>query len=221
MPEITIAAGSVSIQASAILRTVESCNPEPLAAMVPAMPEDNTWVVETGNPYTSAAAIVAAAVAYGNWIALGEPGFNANGSVADIFQNFANTTNTITNNSGRPFSFTSIGLADVYNQGTGGNILFTFNPAGGGAPSTTMVTLTSGILGLQSFTFNNENNLSSVVFTPTTTNGPFIQFDNVDVSPITTTPLPSTWTMLIVGFIALGFFAYRGTKKGSVALATV
>ena len=62
MPEITIAAASVSIQASAILRTVESCNPEPLAAMVPAMPEDNTWVVETGNPYASAAAIVAAAV---------------------------------------------------------------------------------------------------------------------------------------------------------------
>ena len=51
MPEITIAAGSVSIQTSAILRTVESCNPEPLAAMVAAMPEDNTWVVETGNPY--------------------------------------------------------------------------------------------------------------------------------------------------------------------------
>ena len=50
--------------------------------------------------------------------------------VADIFQNFANTTNTITNNSGRPFSFTSIGLADVYNQSTGGNIQFTFNGAG-------------------------------------------------------------------------------------------
>jgi hypothetical protein len=58
------------------------------------------------------------------------------------------------------------------------------------------------------------------VFTPTTTNGPFIQFDNVGVSPITTTPLPSTWTMLIVGFIGLGLFAHRGTKKNSVALAT-
>jgi hypothetical protein len=29
------------------------------------------------------------------------------------------------------------------------------------------------------------------------------------------TPLPSTWTMLIAGFIALGFFAYRGSKKNS------
>src|SRR6478735_3585602 len=58
VPEITIAAGKVSTQAKAILRTVESCNPEPFAAMVPAMPEDRTWVVETGSPYMSAAAIV-------------------------------------------------------------------------------------------------------------------------------------------------------------------
>ena len=30
---------------------------------------------------------------------------------------------------------------------------------------------------------------------------------------IATTPLPSTWTMLISGFVGLGFFAYRGTKR--------
>ncbi len=33
------------------------------------------------------------------------------------------------------------------------------------------------------------------------------------------TPLPSTWTMLIAGFVGVGFFAYRGTKKGSAASA--
>jgi len=33
------------------------------------------------------------------------------------------------------------------------------------------------------------------------------------------TPLPSTWTMLIAGFVGLGFFAYRGTKKNSATLA--
>jgi hypothetical protein len=36
---------------------------------------------------------------------------------------------------------------------------------------------------------------------------------------VAATPLPSTWTMLIAGFIALGFFAYRGTKQGSAAIA--
>jgi hypothetical protein len=34
-----------------------------------------------------------------------------------------------------------------------------------------------------------------------------------------TTPLPSTWTMLIAGFVGLGFVAYRGKKKGSAAIA--
>ena len=36
-------------------------------------------------------------------------------------------------------------------------------------------------------------------------------------SSITPTPLPSAWTMLITGFIGLGFFAYRGSKKTSTA----
>jgi hypothetical protein len=34
-----------------------------------------------------------------------------------------------------------------------------------------------------------------------------------------TTPLPSTWLMLLTGFVGLGFFAYRGTKKRTAALA--
>ncbi len=37
--------------------------------------------------------------------------------------------------------------------------------------------------------------------------------------PPPSTPLPSTWTMLIAGFVGLGFFASRGTKKSSAALA--
>jgi hypothetical protein len=36
---------------------------------------------------------------------------------------------------------------------------------------------------------------------------------------VSTTPLPSTWTMLIAGFAGLGFLAYRGTKKRTAALA--
>jgi hypothetical protein len=33
------------------------------------------------------------------------------------------------------------------------------------------------------------------------------------------TPLPSTWLMLLSGFVGLGFFAYRGTKKSAAAIA--
>jgi hypothetical protein len=32
-------------------------------------------------------------------------------------------------------------------------------------------------------------------------------------------PLPATWTMLIAGFIGLGYFAYRGSKKSAAAIA--
>ena len=45
-----MAAGSVSTQAISRLRIVAICRPEPLAAMVPATPDDSTWVVETGRP---------------------------------------------------------------------------------------------------------------------------------------------------------------------------
>jgi hypothetical protein len=34
-----------------------------------------------------------------------------------------------------------------------------------------------------------------------------------------TTPLPSTWLMLLSGFVGLGFFAYRGSKKNGAALS--
>jgi hypothetical protein len=43
-------------------------------------------------------------------------------------------------------------------------------------------------------------------------------FATVTLVSTTTTPLPPTWTMLLSGIVALGFFAYRETKK-SAALA--
>src|SRR5262249_54481375 len=55
-----IAAGSVSTQAISRLRMVAIWRPEPLAAMVPATPDDSTCVVETGRPNTSAAPVGAA-----------------------------------------------------------------------------------------------------------------------------------------------------------------
>jgi hypothetical protein len=52
MPAASMAAtGRVKIQARAMLRMVENWSPLPLAAMVPATPEERTWVVETGMWY--------------------------------------------------------------------------------------------------------------------------------------------------------------------------
>ena len=55
--------GRVSTQAMRILRTVAICSPELLAAMVPATPEESTWVVLTGRPKWSAIMIVPMATA--------------------------------------------------------------------------------------------------------------------------------------------------------------
>jgi hypothetical protein len=60
-----------------------------------------------------------------------------------------------------------------------------------------------------SFTVDN----SYAVATGASTNTLAVQFN------ATATPLPSTWTMLIAGFVGLGFLAFRGTKKGTVAIA--
>ncbi len=41
------------------------------------------------------------------------------------------------------------------------------------------------------------------------------------IGGISTTPLPSTWTMLLAGFLGLGFVAYRGSKNRAVAGSVV
>jgi hypothetical protein len=45
---------------------------------------------------------------------------------------------------------------------------------------------------------------------------PLVSFD---LGPVSATPLPPAWTMLIAGFIGLGFFAYRGSKKNAASFA--
>jgi hypothetical protein len=44
-------------------------------------------------------------------------------------------------------------------------------------------------------------------------------YDLSGTASITATPLPSTWLMLLGGLVGLGFFAYSGTQKHSLAAA--
>jgi hypothetical protein len=48
-----------------------------------------------------------------------------------------------------------------------------------------------------------------------------VNTNNTRPVSVDATPLPSTWTMLIVGFVGLGFFAYRGSRRGSAAIVSV
>ena len=75
---------------------------------------------------------------------------------------------------------------------------------------TATVDLTSGSTYFLSFDTTSGANSGGVVI--------------ADVSLSNTTglsaaPLPSTWTMLIAGFLGLGFMAFRGAKRSSAALA--
>jgi hypothetical protein len=135
--------------------------------------------------------------------------FNASNSNGDIVDNFSVAElNTITNDAGHAFGLSTIGLADIKNGGSGGIVDFSFTHANG-TVDTTSVTLLTGIAGLQTFSFN-ESNLTSVTFNSTTN----VQFDNVGVSTMTAAvPEPSTWAMMILGFVGLGFMAYRRKSK--------
>ncbi len=77
---------------------------------------------------------------------------------------------------------------------------------------------------LQSYAFNLTETLSAgeqVNFLAQTGTGgcSYCNLSTGLEATITTTPLPSTWIMILTGFFGLGFFAYRGTKHRSAELA--
>lgn len=145
---------------------------------------------------------------------------NANGDNPTIAQNSFNTFNTLTQDSGAPFSFQSIGLADIFNQGRGYSVDFIFNYFGGGS-STQTVTMEKDLLGLQYFTFD-ETNLESVVFQAV--NPPqllgSVQFDFLGVNgEMGAVPEPATWALMIVGFGAVGATMRRRRRTKTVSYA--
>jgi hypothetical protein len=135
---------------------------------------------------------------------------------------------------GSTFQYGGIGTAPpTFGAGT---YTLTFDLAGNqvgpnygdSAPKTTDISLGNWNTTL---TLNYNDPLTTHSYTFTTTGGSIIfsmepggnanignLLDNVTLSTVST-PLPSTWTMLIAGFVGLGFLAFRGTKKGVVAIA--
>jgi hypothetical protein len=112
------------------------------------------------------------------------------------------------------------------------DLSITVQGTGGSNFSYTVTVNTSG----PTFITLNWADLTSVLFTPSggtphgftpsggtphgfaAPGGEHFALDNVTIDAAST-PLPATWTMLIAGFIGLGFFAYHGTKNRSAAIA--
>ena len=53
----------------------------------------------------------------------------------------------------------------------------------------------------------------------TTSSPEFTMMESIGYDSVTATPLPSTWTMLIAGFVGFRFCAYRGSKKNAAVLS--
>jgi hypothetical protein len=129
----------------------------------------------------------------------------------------ANTFDT----DGQPVSGLTVGqaytLAWLYGGRTSGGPDF-LNVYFGGQ----FLTQDSGSVGYwtpNSFTVVATATTEDLVFSSVPTTGSPSYGNEITNVSLNATPLPSTWTMLIAGFIGLGFFAYRGTKKGSAAIA--
>ncbi|MDD5034097.1 MAG: PEP-CTERM sorting domain-containing protein [Methylococcaceae bacterium] len=161
-----------------------------------------------GNPYQESGFQISNSG--GNSSALlfwGNLSYNADPKGNTLSHNYSNSTMTLTRIDGGMFSFNSIDLADVFNAPRGGDVQFNFVFANKTTSQST-VTLPD-LAGLHTFTFNLAD-LSRVSWTPLTTNGPFLQLDNIVVdNSSTSVPEPATFALFGMGLAGLGFARRR------------
>ena len=94
------------------------------------------------------------------------------------------------------------------------------NPSGGSwfAPNGTPVSL--GLNGISPWGSHPTINASAAwIWSDTSDTYGATAYFSTTITPTSATPLPSTWLMLLSGFVGLGFFAYRGTKRKTAAIA--
>jgi len=131
-----------------------------------------------------------------SWIA-----YNADPGGNTFSHNYSNSTTTLTKMGGGLFDFNRIDLGDVYNAPVGGDVQFNFL-FGNASTSATVVSLDS-LVGLQTFTFNLLG-LQQVSWTPLTTQGPWLQLDNIVVdASVAPVPVPAAIWLFASGLIGL------------------
>jgi len=127
---------------------------------------------------------------------------------AAVFHNYSNSITTVTKVGGGIFDLNSIDLADVYNNGFGGDVLLTFTD---GMGTTSQNVTLDNLVGGQTFALN-RNGLTAFTMQGVTTQGGWLQFDNVVVNGQGAVPEPSAWALMILGFGVVG----PGMRRRSV-----
>jgi hypothetical protein len=138
---------------------------------------------------------------------------NADADGNTLSHNYPNTTMTLTKADGGLFDFNSIDLADVLNNGSGGDVQFFF-VFGDSSNLQTTVTL-DNLIGLQTFTFN-QFGLLLASWTPLTTQGPYLQLDNIVVdASVSQVPVPAA--VWLFGSGLMGLLGFNRKRSQSAA----
>lgn len=117
---------------------------------------------------------------------------------------------------GQAYSVSFLDTARAYSAGSGGPLSFT---VAYGADQETITPTSTSTWSTSYFDFTYVAGTNSLVFAgvPVGDSGDHsIGLDLVNVSAI---PEPSTWAMMILGFLGVGFMAYRGKGNGSFRIA--
>ena len=110
-------------------------------------------------------------------------------------------------------------------SGFNGDVNVTVNFTGGGSATHTFSAVDEGDIGALGFDEAPGSSyfVSSVVFSLDGTGGAWNQVKQMEFSvpgAITTIPEASTWAMMLLGFVGLGFGAFRRSRKGDITIVS-
>ena len=115
------------------------------------------------------------------------------------------------------FNATYPGGTESWTSATSGNTLYVSYP--GGVPNVYATNSVPGIA-VNAGSFSIDLNCCGAIDFYYPGGGYQIAYtETVTYFAAAPTPLPSTWLMMLSGFVGLGFLAYRGTKKNAAAIA--
>jgi hypothetical protein len=147
------------------------------------------------------------------WGVGGANSFDQSAGSTTLAQPFDFTTTTMSRIGGGAFNFASADFADALNTDNNFTYQFVFNFVGGS--SVTQIIMLDGDFGSQTLQFNYAN-LLSVSWGNDPGNDPFgLQWDNVKVSAVAQTPIPTALPLFISALGALLFVGWRRQNEST------